>query len=212
MFASSARVMIVLSLAVLYLPLLVVTNALNIADATVSRRRWLHEGTAASTALATLLAIGQTAAPPAVAAASDMGTPPRLDDATLRRTVRADLLDRQFLATGALTRSIYEPTATFTDEIDTYALDQWITGTQRLFVGDQSSVRLVGDVQVQADKVEFRFDEDLMFNIPLVRPVVSLTGRVELLRNVETGRIASYREYWDQDVLTVVKSAKLFGK
>jgi hypothetical protein len=68
-------------------------------------------------------------------------------------------------------------------------------------------VRLVGDVQVSPEAVEFRFDEDLMFRIPF-RPVVKLSGRLVLTRDKETGLISSYREYWDQDVATVLKSAK----
>lgn len=79
-------------------------------------------------------------------------------------------------------------------------------GTQKLFVGEKSEIRLVGDVQVSPEKVEFRFDEDLMFRIPL-RPTVSLTGKVVLERDAE-GFITSYREFWDQDVWTVLKSAK----
>ena len=116
-------------------------------------------------------------------------------------------MDRQFLVTGKLTPSIYLPTATFTDEIDTYAMNQWIQGTQKLFVGEQSQVRLVGDVDVTPEKVEFRFDEDLMFRIPF-RPVVALTGKVVLARDPETGLISSYREFWDQDVVSVLKTAK----
>ena len=179
--------------------LLFLSLPLNVDAWAGDRRAWLQRAASAA-ALA-----GVAASPPFVARVNAADV--RLDDRTLLTTVTADILERQFLATGDITRSIYEPTATFTDEIDTYQLDQWVKGTQRLFVGRQSEVRLVGDVSVQPDKVEFRFDEDLMFNIPF-RPVVSLTGRVELLRNAETGRISSYQEFWDQDVLTVLKSAK----
>jgi len=130
-----------------------------------------------------------------------------LTDLELKEVVKSDILLRQFLVTGNLTRNIYKPTATFTDEIDTYQMDQWIKGTQRLFVGEKSNVRLVGDVEVSREKVEFRFDEDLMFNIPF-RPVVALTGLVVLTRD-ETGYITSYKEQWDQDPWSVIKSAKL---
>jgi hypothetical protein len=131
----------------------------------------------------------------------------KLSDADLARIVQSDLLDRQFLVTGDITKSIYQPTATFTDEIDTYSLDQWVKGTQRLFVGKKSDVRLVGDISVTPQQVEFRFDEDLAFNIPF-QPVVSLSGKVVLTRDLDTGYITSYREFWDQDVATVLKSAK----
>jgi len=129
-----------------------------------------------------------------------------LSNSEIQKAVKADVLDRQFLVTGNLTPSIYRPTATFTDEIDTYGMDQWQKGTARLFVGDRSEVRLVGDVEVSPQQVEFRFDEDLMFRIPF-RPTVSLTGKVVLERD-EQGYITSYREFWDQDVWSVLKTAK----
>ena len=129
-----------------------------------------------------------------------------LTDNELKDIVKSDILKRQFLVTGDLTRSVYNPAATFTDEIDTYGMDQWMAGTKRLFVGNKSEVRLVGDVEVSPAKVEFRFDEDLMFNIPF-KPVVSLTGKVVLTRD-ETGYITSYQEFWDQDTWSVLKSAK----
>ena len=143
-----------------------------------------------------------------VSAAETSTTPEKLPltDEQLKQVVKEDLLVRQFLVTGDLTRSIYKPSAEFTDEIDTYKMDQWMKGTQKLFVGDKSNVRLVGDVDVSPEKVEFRFDEDLMFRIPF-RPVVSLSGKVVLERD-ESGYITSYREFWDQDVASVLKTAK----
>ncbi len=66
---------------------------------------------------------------------------------------------------------------------------------------------MVGSVDANEKEVVFRFDEDLMFNIPF-KPVVKLTGKVVLARDESTGLITSYREYWDQDVKTVLKSAK----
>lgn len=130
-----------------------------------------------------------------------------LSDADLKEIVRQDVVDHKFLTNGKLTRTIYDESATFTDEIDTYTMDKWIVGTQKLFVGDKSRVDLVGDIDVTRDRVEFRFDEDLMFNIPF-KPVVTLTGKVVLQRSPETGLITSYQEFWDQDVASVLKSAK----
>lgn len=84
-------------------------------------------------------------------------------------------------------------------------------GTSRLFVGPPSSkLDLVGKIQASPTEVSFRFEEDLMFNIPF-RPVVHLTGKVVLEREAGTGLISSYREFWDQDVKTVLKSAKFSG-
>jgi hypothetical protein len=130
-----------------------------------------------------------------------------LSDEDLKNVVLSDLLDRHFLVSGDLTRSVYDESATFTDEIDTYKLEQWMKGTQRLFVPEGSDFNLVGDVQVDSSKVEFKFDEKLMFRIPFT-PVVSLTGKVILTRDASNGLITSYREYWDQDVGTVLRTAK----
>jgi hypothetical protein len=130
-----------------------------------------------------------------------------LSNDDLKAIIQQDVVERKFLTNGKLTRAAYDEAATFTDEIDTYTLDKWVEGTQKLFVGDKSRVDLVGTIDVNADRVEFRFDEDLMFNIPF-KPVVSLTGKVVLKRSPDTGLITSYQEFWDQDVATVLKSAK----
>ena len=63
-------------------------------------------------------------------------------------------------------------------------------------------------VHLQADEkqVEFRFDEDLCFNIPF-KPVVSVTGRCVLTRDPQSGLIVQYREYWDKSPADVVKTA-----
>lgn len=105
---------------------------------------------------------------------------------------------------------VYDESATFTDEIDEYTMDKWIKGTKSLFVPSGSRVSLVGDVDVSTKAVSFRFDESLMFNIPF-KPVCSLSGKVVLERDENTGLITSYREYWDQSVNEVLKTAK-FGK
>ena len=122
--------------------------------------------------------------------------------------VSKDMTENSFLTNGQLTRSIYDEKATFTDEIDTYTLPQWIKGTSRLFVPPPkgSRVGLVGDVIATDEKVEFQFEEDLMFNIPF-NPTVFVSGKVILERDVNSGLITSYREFWDQDVKTVLKSA-----
>ena len=80
-------------------------------------------------------------------------------------------------------------------------------GTNRLFVGKKSDIRLIGDVYVSPEKVQFRFDGDLMFRIPL-RPTLALSGIVVLTRDMDTGLITAYRESWDDDVFTVLKSAR----
>ena len=133
-----------------------------------------------------------------------------LSNEELKKIITSDMVDKSFLVSADITRSIYDESATFTDEIDVYTMDKWIKGTKSLFVASGSQVRLVGDVGVSAKEVVFRFDEDLMFNIPF-KPVCSLTGKVVLTRDENTGLITSYREFWDQSVNDVLKSAK-FGK
>lgn len=179
---------------------------LNAAGSDCSRKAFFRQVIAScvgvsTSSMATLLVFNEHMS--AMAATEDKL---EISDVELKEIVKSDLLERQFLVTGNLTRKIYKPTATFTDEIDQYSMDQWMKGTQKLFVGNKSSVRLVGDVNVSPDKVEFRFDEDLMFNIPF-KPVVSLSGKVVLARD-DSGYITSYREYWDQDTWSVLKTAK----
>lgn len=152
--------------------------------------------------------------PPLAVAATAVPIQPKrtnISDDELKKIITSDMVERSFLVSADLTRDIYDERSVFTDEIDSYPIEKWITGTKRLFVPSGSRVSLVGDVDVTRERVEFRFDEDLMFNIPLLRPVVSLTGKVLLDRDLETGLITSYREFWDQDVNSVLKTAT-FGK
>ena len=129
-----------------------------------------------------------------------------LSNEAIADIVRNDVVKGQFLTNGVLTRPIYDESATFTDEIDTYGLDQWMRGTQKLFDGTQSKVDLVGDVKASSQEVEFRFSEILAFNIPF-KPKVTLTGKVSLTRGKD-GLITHYQEYWDQSVKEVLLSAK----
>lgn len=141
------------------------------------------------------------------AVASDKQT--NISNDELKKIILSDL-DKSFLVTADITRSVYDESATFTDEIDVYTMDKWIKGTKALFIPSGSRLKLVGDVDVTQSEVSFRFDEDLMFNIPF-KPVCSLTGKLVLTRDENTGLITSYREYWDQSVSEVLKTAK-FGK
>ena len=132
------------------------------------RREFLTSLVSAGTVIATTTVTADKAA-----AADKLN----LSDEELKKIVKDDILERKFVATGNLTPEIYKPTATFTDEIDTYGMKQWMTGTQKLFVGDQSKVSLLGDVEVSPEKVQFRIDEELVFRIPL-RPRVFLSATV----------------------------------
>lgn len=188
----------------LILSSLLFTSVYSLSQTTTTRR-----GLFQNLASASLIAI--SSGRPSVSHADEQAAAATSDklnltDEQLKQIIKSDLLDKQFLATGDITSYIYKPTATFTDEIDTYSKEQWIKGTQKLFVGEKSQVRLIGDIDVTPEKVEFRFDEDLMFRIPF-RPTVSLSGKLVLTRD-ESGYITSYREYWDQDVATVLKTAR----
>jgi hypothetical protein len=136
-----------------------------------------------------------------------------LPASAITKIVGEDITVRQALITADFTRSIYSESATFQDEIDTYEIDKYVTGTKALFDADQSHVDLVGDVSVTgSDTVEgvvsFRFKETLAFNVPLLKnkPKVRLTGRVELQRDSQ-GLVEKSREFWDQDVGTVLRTA-----
>lgn len=123
-----------------------------------------------------------------------------------------DIHERNSLVTADFTRSIYENTCIFKDGsgLDgAYPMMPWILGCKLLFNGDKSRARIVKDsLQVSGQKITFRFESDLEFRGPF-SPQVLLSGRVEMLRNPETGLISSYREIWDKDVLDIVKNAKL---
>jgi hypothetical protein len=126
--------------------------------------------------------------------------------------VHKDLVENQFLVNGRLTPEVYDDDCTFTDEIDTYGLDQWRTGTARLFDEKRSRVLLVpGSIQINTTKnknneISFRFVEYLCFNIPVVKPIVYLSGTLFLTRSDTTGLVTRYQERWDQDVQTVLTS------
>jgi len=132
-----------------------------------------------------------------------------LSNEELAKKVTFDVKDRQFMVTGDLTRSLYDESCTFTDEIDTYTLDKWIDGTSKLFRNDYSKMELDGPVAVTESEVKFRFKEQLMFNIPLLLPKVPLTGELTLKRG-SNGLFTRYKEKWDQPVWQVLLSAKLF--
>lgn len=177
-------------------------------------------------------AIGRLVGSTAVAACAGIGLSPSLaaaassdTDSVTKQTnlseeellaivVEKDLVANQFLVSGRLTRSIYDEACVFTDEIDTYTLDKWITGTSRLFDANRSRVTLVpgsATISKSDGSLSFRFYEYLCFNIPFVKPITYLSGKLVLERSPSTGLITSYKEIWDQDVNTVVsQNSKLF--
>ncbi|CAE7486847.1 unnamed protein product [Symbiodinium pilosum] len=146
---------------------------------------------------------------PGTALAEGDGKRRNLAAAEVAKTVRDDLVNRQFLATADFSPEIYDESCTFTDEIDTYQKDKFIKGTKALFVASESNVQLVGDVDVidGGKKLQFRFQETLAFNFPIVHPKVTLSGTCTLTRG-EDGLIVAYREKWDQSVPEVLSTAR----
>ena len=124
---------------------------------------------------------------------------------------RRDAVDagtrRRFLATANFDRTLYDEACTFQDEIDTYELDKFIKGTSKLFVADRSHVDLASPVTATDASVEFKFKEDLCFNIPF-KPTVFVSGRVVLERDPSSGLFVRYREYWDQKPNDVLRGAR----
>jgi hypothetical protein len=187
--------------------------------ATTTRRELLlqHATATAATAAAVMATATMTAFSnprPAMAAENDPTKDKlvNLSDAELKQKILSDITEKQFLVTGNISRELYEETATFQDEIDTYGLEQWVKGTSNLFVASKSHVDLEENtLTVTQRNVTFRFSEYLCFNVPLLLPTVYLSGMVTLERSPTTGLITSYKEQWDQDVNTVLKSAKLFS-
>lgn len=129
-----------------------------------------------------------------------------LDSSSISKIVSDDISVRQALITADFTRDIYDESCTFQDEIDTYPIDKYVTGTKALFNAAKSHVDLTSAVTADANLVQFKFDEVLAFNIPF-NPKVSLTGRVVLTRG-DNGLIVKSREFWDQSVPTVLSTVK----
>ena len=130
-------------------------------ETSTSRRNFLSSIVAGGGALVAVTTMDQV---PAAMAVDRLN----ISDEQLKQIVKDDILKRQFLVTGNLTPEIYKPTATFTDEIDTYKMDQWMKGTQKLFVGEKSDVRLVGDVgkivTFEEDHFSYRW---ILLTVPL---------------------------------------------
>eukprot|EP00747_Dinoflagellata_sp_TGD_P056656 gnl/TRDRNA2_/TRDRNA2_150217_c0_seq1.p1 gnl/TRDRNA2_/TRDRNA2_150217_c0~~gnl/TRDRNA2_/TRDRNA2_150217_c0_seq1.p1 ORF type:complete len:287 (-),score=52.73 gnl/TRDRNA2_/TRDRNA2_150217_c0_seq1:121-981(-) len=167
------------------------------------------------------LLLGAAAAAVAVAAPAHAGLPAALSASPLEKQrglsakelaaiVQADIDKRQFLVTGDITRSIYDESCTFKDEIDTYTLEKWVKGTSALFAGDCSHVDIVGPITADESTVRFRFSETLTFKVPPLYPYVPLTGELVLVRGPD-GLITSYKEIWDDQVPKVLQNVKLFG-
>lgn len=119
------------------------------------------------------------------------------------KVVEDDITERQALATADFTRSIYGEDCTFTDEIDTYKIDEYVKGTKALFNGALSKVELTTPVTLVDDVVSYRFKETLAFKVPL-SPKVDLTGKVELRRGKD-GLIHRSQEFWDDGVVEVLQ-------
>jgi hypothetical protein len=129
-----------------------------------------------------------------------------LTQSEIAKLVADDIVVRQALITADFSQELYSTTCVFQDEIDKYKYNDYITGTKRLFNAKKSHVDLVGDVSVNPSQIEFKFSEDLTFNLPF-NPKVHVSGRVELTRD-DSGRIVYSREYWDESVQNVLKTVQ----
>jgi hypothetical protein len=141
-----------------------------------------------------------------------------LSNEEIMKIISSDMITNQFLVTGNLTRSIYSEDCTFQDEIDTYTMNKWISGTSKLFDPSRSKVLLVDNSikpMTNDEGIELRFVEYLCFNIPFLKPIVYLSGTLELKRDPnknKNGLITSYQEKWDQNIYDVLsKKSKLFS-
>jgi hypothetical protein len=184
-------------------------------SAPLSRRNAWKAAAASAVAVATTVTTGAMVQPAQAATAATTADEKKLynlSNEELAKIITQDVQEGQFMVKADLTRAVYDEGATFTDEIDTYALDAWIRGTKRLFVANKSHVDLVPQsLTVSEAQATFLFTEYLTFNIPFLQPKVYLTGKVILKRDPTSGLITSYQEQWDQDVKDVLTSAKLFG-
>ncbi|OEU08188.1 hypothetical protein FRACYDRAFT_249976 [Fragilariopsis cylindrus CCMP1102] len=196
-------------------------------------QRIVSEGTtaavfvAAATATTTTTAITTNASPANAATTDDVAVAEKkqynLSNEDIMKIISSDMITNQFLVTGNLTRSIYSEDCTFQDEIDIYTMNKWISGTSKLFDPSRSKVLLVDNsikpmVANDDGSIELRFVEYLCFNIPFVKPIVYLSGTLELKRGSSTttskgnGLITSYQEKWDQNIYEVLsKKSKLFS-
>lgn len=131
-----------------------------------------------------------------------------LEDSKVSKIVADDITLRQALVTADFSREIYDEKCKFQDEIDTYALPDYVKGTKALFVADKSHVDLDGPVNIDPESkvVSFHFKEKLTFNVPF-NPYVLLSGRVELKRGAD-GLIVYSREFWDQPVNQVLSGIR----
>mmetsp|Transcript_826 Transcript_826/g.1299 ORF Transcript_826/g.1299 Transcript_826/m.1299 type:complete len:233 (+) Transcript_826:13-711(+) len=191
-----------------------VSSSLPSTSVGVSRRRLLVDSSAAAGAALCSGLILTSSPLPSEAATKTDDKLYNLSKDELASMIYKDVTENQFLVTGHLTRSIYDESATFQDEIDTYRMDDWIKGTAKLFVASKSHVTLPADsIRVTESAVEFPFQETLCFNIPLLFPTVNLSGKIRMERTSpeEGGLIVKYRELWDQDVPTVLSSVQWFG-
>lgn len=129
-----------------------------------------------------------------------------LPDVQFLATVEKDISERQALVTADFTRAIYSEDCTFQDEIDTYKINEYVKGTKALFDSSNSHVELASSpvfIDPEHNKVEYKFRETLVFNIPF-RPRVDLSGKVQLTRDETTGLVKASREIWDNDVPSVL--------
>lgn len=129
-------------------------------------------------------------------------------------TLLKDITDRNSLVTADFTRTLYQEDCLFNDGSDldgAYPLKPWILGCKLLFCGDHSRGKIVPEsLVVSAQEILFRFESDLEFRGPF-QPRVQLCGTIVLTRNLDTGRICYYQEYWDTSCSEILRRAEFQG-
>ena len=187
--------------ALVFMTFLVVDTSAWKHISTIGKSKWLKD-VVSSIVIAPLLLCSN---PQNVNAAqqSTTTTTTRLSNEDISKVVADDIAIRQALITADFSPTIYNTECKFQDEIDTYKYDQYVKGTKALFNAAKSHVDLVGPVIATDGKVEFKFKETLVFNIPF-NPTVDISGHVELSRSKDDGLITYSREFWDQPVSEVL--------
>lgn len=135
-----------------------------------------------------------------------------LSNDQLANVIQNDVSDNNVLVTADMTRSIYDDKCTFKDgsNLDgSYPMEPWVLGCRMLFHSEHSVSRIVDQtLHVTEAFATFRFEGELQFRGPF-SPRVHLAGRILMKRSRQTGLIVSYEEFWDDNVMDIVKNAQL---
>eukprot|EP00899_Mesostigma_viride_P011470 jgi/Mesvir1/20323/Mv19913-RA.1 len=128
---------------------------------------------------------------------------------TIAKILKQDIIERDYLVTGRLTREIYDENCTFADPTANFGpgLQRFLDGVDRLFYKPGCSLELVGDVKILDSKtIEARWKEVASFNVWL-HPKTYYGGKSTLTLNDEN-LVVFHQETWDLSPLDIYKTAK----